>query len=90
MTNLLVTYSGRVQGVGFRATARQIAQGFKVTGWVKNLPSGAVELLVNGEEAEVEAFLKGIRDSRLGALIDREVQESASRRPLKGDFHIES
>ena len=39
-----VIYSGRVQGVGFRFTTRQIASGYEVNGWVKNLPDGRVEL----------------------------------------------
>src|SRR5688572_25537300 len=47
-----VFYSGRVQGVGFRYTAKQLAAGFDVTGWVRNLPDGRVELLVIAEEAE--------------------------------------
>ena len=64
-----VFYEGRVQGVGFRYTARQIAKGFDVTGWVKNLPDGRVELQVNGAADEVRAFLEAIRESELGSLI---------------------
>lgn len=64
-----VFYEGRVQGVGFRFTVRQIAKGFDVTGWVKNLPDGRVELQAGGEPAEVRAFLTAIRESELGALI---------------------
>ncbi len=74
---LLVRYFGRVQGVGFRATVRSIAQGFKLKGWVKNEPGGSVELIVTGEAAEIEAFLRAIRESRLGGNIEREVQESS-------------
>jgi len=64
-----VFYSGRVQGVGFRYSARQIASGYEVTGWVKNLEDGRVELQVMGEGDEVEAFLAEILDSNLGSLI---------------------
>jgi acylphosphatase len=42
-------YSGRVQGVGFRYTAQRIARSFAVTGWVRNLPDGRVELIVEGD-----------------------------------------
>lgn len=73
---VLVRYHGNVQGVGFRATTRSIAQGFKLKGWVKNEPGGSVQLIVTAEAAEIEAFLKAIRDSRLGGNIEREVQES--------------
>ncbi|MBL8829940.1 MAG: acylphosphatase, partial [Planctomycetaceae bacterium] len=43
-----VLFHGRVQGVGFRVTTRSIAQRFAVTGWVRNLPDGSVELLAEG------------------------------------------
>ena len=50
-------YQGRVQGVGFRYTVRSIAKRFPVTGYVMNLSDGSVELVVQGEEVSVEAFL---------------------------------
>jgi acylphosphatase len=56
-----VYYTGRVQGVGFRATAADLARGYPVTGWVKNLPDGRVELWAEGPRADVEAFLAAVR-----------------------------
>ena len=56
-----VVFSGRVQGVGFRATVRQLAEDFVVTGWVKNLPDGSVELEAQGTEVELEHFLEKIK-----------------------------
>lgn len=64
-----VFYSGRVQGVGFRYTTRQIASGYEVTGWVQNLPDGRVELQAMAEAEELEAFLTEILESTLGSLI---------------------
>lgn len=58
----LVYYSGRVQGVGFRATAAGIARRHAVRGWVRNLPDGRVELLADGAGEEVAAFLAEIRE----------------------------
>ncbi|MGV3607144.1 MAG: acylphosphatase [Planctomycetaceae bacterium] len=58
-----VHYSGRVQGVGFRVNARQIARRFQVTGFVKNLEDGRVQLRAEGEEGEVKAFLGAVVDS---------------------------
>ena len=64
-----VFYEGRVQGVGFRYSVRQIATGFDVAGWVRNLPDGRVELLAAGDPGEVADFLEAIRDSDLGSFI---------------------
>jgi acylphosphatase len=63
-------YSGHVQGVGFRYTARRIAAGLTVTGFVRNLDDGRVELVAEGPDAQVEALLAEIRE-RLGHHIRR-------------------
>ncbi len=55
-----VIYEGRVQGVGFRYTVKELARGFDVCGWVKNLPDGTVELQAMGEAGELEDFLREI------------------------------
>ena len=60
-----VFYEGRVQGVGFRFTVKQLARGYEVTGWVRNLDDGRVELQCSGERAEVDAFLEAIAESEL-------------------------
>lgn len=53
-------FEGRVQGVGFRYAVKQLAMGFDLVGWVKNLTDGTVELQAMGEEEEIEDFLKEI------------------------------
>jgi acylphosphatase len=55
-----VVYSGRVQGVGFRYTAQRLAEGYPVGGYVRNLRSGDVELVAEGEAGDVEAFLAAV------------------------------
>ena len=60
-----VFYEGRVQGVGFRFTCKQIARGYEVTGWVRNLPDGRVELQCSGASEEVAGFLAAIAESEL-------------------------
>ena len=69
-----IFYSGRVQGVGFRYTTKNVAMGYEVTGAVRNLPDGRVELVAEGQRAELEEFLKGIQDSDVGAFIRGEAK----------------
>jgi len=57
-----VIFEGRVQGVGFRYTVKDLARGFEVCGWVKNLPDGSVELQVTGEADEVADFIREIAE----------------------------
>src|SRR5262245_21605678 len=85
----LVHYSGEVQGVGFRATASSIARGYRVTGWVRNLPDGRVQLLAEGSEEEVIRFLDAIR-ARWGDFIDSaevEPREPTGRHTGFGAVH---
>ena len=70
-----IFYTGRVQGVGFRFSVKQLAKGFEVSGWVRNLPDGRVELQAMGEKEEVQDFLQEIQDSHLGGFI-REITGS--------------
>jgi acylphosphatase len=60
MQRRTVFYSGRVQGVGFRYTTRQIAQRHAVTGLVRNLPDRRVELVAEGTPEELDRFLAAI------------------------------
>lgn len=73
-----VWYSGTVQGVGFRFTARRLAQRRNVSGYVKNLPDGRVELVAEGPSEEVKGFLSDVREA-LGTYIrEAEVVEEAA------------
>ncbi len=64
-----IFYSGHVQGVGFRYTVKSVAAGFEVTGAVRNLPDGRVELAAEGNREELEAFQKAIREAGLDHFI---------------------
>jgi acylphosphatase len=55
-----VYYSGQVQGIGFRYTLTDIANGQKVCGWVKNLDDGRVEVEAEGQEDSLVNFLQQV------------------------------
>jgi acylphosphatase len=67
-----VVYSGTVQGVGFRYTVKSVARGFELTGTVRNLPDGRVDLVVEGAREELEAFRQALRESELDHFIRKE------------------
>ncbi|MDB6025794.1 MAG: acylphosphatase [Verrucomicrobiales bacterium] len=71
-SRMTVFFLGKVQGVGFRYTTKTVATGFEITGVVKNLPDGRVELVVEGQKQELDEFLQGIRDSEVGRFIKSE------------------
>ena len=81
-------YEGRVQGVGFRFSVKEIAQGYDVAGWARNLPDGRVQLEVQGEESEIEAFLMAIDDSHLRAHIRRKLITPIEAVPALKGFQI--
>ena len=64
-----VFYSGRVQGIGFRYTAQNIAENLGVYGWVKNLEDGRVEIAAEGEEKNLKEFLDKILKGPLNRYI---------------------
>lgn len=66
-----VFYSGRVQGVGFRMTAEDLANSLGIVGWVKNLRDRRVELVVEGEEDTLREFLEAIRTGAMKNFIQQ-------------------
>ena len=55
-----VHYWGAVQGVGFRMMTKRIADQFAITGYVRNLPDGKVEVVLAGEPDEIDRFLGSV------------------------------
>jgi len=80
-----IFYSGQVQGVGFRYTVKSVAAGFEVTGTVRNLDDGRVELIAEGRRSELEAFQTAIRDSGLAGFIrDENVTWTDAQDDIRG------
>jgi len=71
-----VLYTGRVQGVGFRYTAQGLAAGRAVAGHVRNLPTGEVELVAEGEAAAVDAFLADVAGRMAGCIDHADVADA--------------
>ena len=88
MISLQVFYEGHVQGVGFRFTVRHIAKGFDVTGWVRNLTDGRVELQITGDEEEVRAFLDHVGQSELHSLIHQQTENKLNEPIAARGFEI--
>ncbi len=77
-----VHYSGRVQGVGFRWTTMRALEGLPLTGYIKNLVDGRVELVLEGQAGDADAAVRRIRQT-LGSYIDDEAEAVA---PATGEF----
>ena len=88
MISLQIYFEGNVQGVGFRWSVKQIAKGFDLVGWVRNLPDGRVELQATGEEPEVRAFLDAIGQSELRAHIRKHTEAALVEPPRAQGFEI--
>jgi acylphosphatase len=71
----MVHYTGKVQGVGFRATAAEIARDYPVAGWVKNLADGRVQLLAEGPSDGVTDFLQAIRKHWKERITKEQIEE---------------
>lgn len=71
-----IYFSGRVQGVGFRATAAALAEDLPLGGSIRNLPDGRVELQIEGEAAAIDRLVSRL-DEQFGAFI-RNVQQTTS------------
>lgn len=82
-TRVHLIISGRVQGVSFRYATRREAEHLGVTGWVRNLPDGNVEAVVEGEESKVDELTAWCHQGPPAARVDR---VDIRREPYEGKF----
>ncbi len=80
-----IIVSGNVQGVGYRAFTQRTADALQVSGWVRNLPDGRVQVEVEGPRANVEELLARLRvGPRLSSVTDVAVTRKAARGAARG------
>ena len=58
-----ISFSGRVQGVGFRFTAQRIAMRYELGGYVRNTFDGKVEVLAQGDSEDIDDFVQDLRET---------------------------
>lgn len=75
-------FTGRVQGVGFRYTTRNIALQYDVRGYVRNLPNGGVELVMEGPDEEMDAVVEDVKRKMTGFIRNLTLQTA----PATGEF----
>jgi acylphosphatase len=82
-----IIFSGQVQGVGFRFTAFNMANRHQLTGFVRNLPDGTVEMLVQGPAQTVNDCMRDIEEEFSGYIRETKIEET-SPNPKYEEFKI--
>jgi len=84
MIRKTIHFFGNVQGVGFRYTTCSAARGFEVSGYVRNLRNGSVELVAEGNVEEIERFLETLRDRMSGHIDQEKITEASATGEFTG------
>jgi len=82
-----IIFTGRVQGVGFRFTAHRAASRRQLTGFVRNVPDGTVEMLAQGRPEDVDDCIQDIKEYFAGYLKETRIEEIPPD-PRYADFQI--
>ena len=85
---LTLTVTGRVQRVGFRRYAQEVARELGLAGWVKNLPDGSVQIHVQGPRSALEAFVERVREAPAPARVKQIVIKEVAPEPGLEHFRI--
>jgi acylphosphatase len=74
MTTVHLLIKGKVQGVFYRASAKEAAERLHITGWVKNTPEGYVEVFAQGEDGDLRQFVEWCRKGPDQAVVSEVVE----------------
>lgn len=88
METVHLVIKGKVQGVFFRASAKEVANEIGVKGWVKNMPGGHVEVLASGDKEQLERFIDWCRSGPKRALVKEVIITSREDSSLPEFFII--
>ena len=84
MKTIRLTIKGKVQGVFYRATAKDVADEFGIKGWVKNLPDKNVEIRVTASEELLQKFIEWCKQGPPKAKVDDVIVEELSLEEFNG------
>ena len=79
-----ITFTGRVQGVGFRYSTCNVARRFDVAGWVRNERDGSVKCVVEGDRDELDRFIEGVREAMSGNVRETQIHRGDATGEFKG------
>jgi acylphosphatase len=89
MSDLHVRVTGVVQGVGFRWFVREKARRLGLSGWVRNLADGSVEVAAAGDQGQIDLLVGELKKGPPGAVVDQiQTQVRAAEHPLVSPFGI--
>ncbi len=81
--------TGKVQGVFYRASCQEVAQKLGLTGWVKNLSNGNVEILIQGEKEKIEKLIEWCKKGPPGAIVNNVKVEWENYSKELDDFFVQ-
>lgn len=89
MSDLHVRVTGVVQGVGFRWFVRERARRLGLSGWVRNLPDGSVEVVAAGDQGQIDLLMGELKKGPPGAIVDA-IQPASTKpeHPMNSPFGI--
>lgn len=82
-----VRFTGYVQGVGFRFTALRVAAGCDLTGYVRNMPDGSVECVIEGQVDQIDRFIAELSQA-MGSHIHQRTEQIAPCSGSLGAFTV--